>query len=81
MFDVMRLPSPFCVPPKYSDTNAVITATGAAIVSAVNRYGTAFGIRALTSTCVGLAAYERSSSTCVASTWRRPLATLTSTMK
>ena len=33
------------------------------------------------STCVGVAAYERSSSRCVASTWRRPLATLTRTMK
>ena len=81
MFEVMRVPSPFCVPPKYSATKAVITAAGAAIVSAWNRYGTAFGMRALASTCDGEAAYERSSSRCVASTWRRPLATLTSTMK
>ena len=53
MFDVMRLPSPFCEPPKYSATKAVITAAGAAILSAVNRYGTAFGMRALRSTCDG----------------------------
>ena len=43
MFETMRLPSPFCDPPKYSATNAVMTAAGAAILSAVNRYGTAFG--------------------------------------
>ena len=47
----MRKPRPFCGPPKYSATNAVITAFGAAILSAVNRYGMAFGIRALTRTC------------------------------
>jgi len=28
MLPVMRLPSPFCEPPKYSETNAVITAAG-----------------------------------------------------
>ena len=47
MFEVMRVPSPFCVPPKYSATKAVMTAAGAAIVSALNRYGTAFGIARL----------------------------------
>ena len=35
----MRLPRPFCGPPKYSATNAEMTAVGAAIVIAVNRYG------------------------------------------
>ncbi len=80
-FDVMREPRPFCGPPKYSATNAVITASGAAIFSAVNRYGTALGTRALRITSNGEAAYERSSSRCVASTWRKPLATLTSTTK
>ena len=39
----MRLPRPFCGPPKYSATNAVMTASGAAILSAVNRYGTRVG--------------------------------------
>ena len=81
MFEVMRLPRPFCAPPKYSATKAVMTAAGAAIFSAVNRYGTAFGTRALASTSTAMAAYERSSSRWVASTWRSPLATLTSTMK
>ncbi len=41
----------------------------------------AFGIRVFTRISVGDAAYERSSSMWVALTCRRPLATLTSTMK
>ena len=58
-----------------------MTDVGAAILSAVNRYGTAFGMRALRSSCTGVAAYERISSTWIGCTWRSPLATLTSTMK
>jgi hypothetical protein len=36
-FEVMPYPSPFWLPPKYSATKAVMTATGAAILRAVNR--------------------------------------------
>ena len=39
------------------------------------------GRRTLRSTWRGVAAYERISSSCVASFWRRPLATWTKTMK
>ena len=52
----MPYPSPFWLPPKYSATKAVITATGAAIFSAVNRYGMALGIRVFTRISVGDAA-------------------------
>ena len=52
----MRLPRPFCGPPKYSATNAMMTAFGAAILIAVNRYGTRSGSASLVSTCVGVAA-------------------------
>ena len=76
----MPYPSPFWLPPKYSATNAVITATGAAIFTAVNRYGTALGMRVLTRIALGDAAYDCISSMWVALTWRRPFATFTSTM-
>ena len=45
-----------------------MTDVGAAILSAVNRYGTAFGTRALRSTSIGEAAYERNSSTWIGCT-------------
>src|SRR5262245_2011072 len=81
MLLAIRLPRPFCEPPKYSETNAVITDAGAAILSAVNRYGTALGTRTFRSTAASPAAYERISSRCTRSTSLRPRATLTSTMK
>ncbi len=66
MLLTIRLPRPFCEPPKYSETNAVITAAGAAIFGAVNRYGTAFGTRTFRRIADSLAAYERISSSWVA---------------
>ncbi len=81
MLLVIRLPSPFWDPPKYSETNAVITEAGAAIFNAVNRYGTAFGTRTLRRIATSVAAYERMSSSWIACTSRSPRATLTSTMK
>jgi hypothetical protein len=65
MLLVIRLPRPFWEPPKYSDTNAVMTEAGAAIFNAVNRYGTAFGTRTFRKISNSLAAYERINSTCV----------------
>ena len=56
MLLTIRLPRPFCEPPKYSDTNAVMTAAGAAIFNAVNRYGTAFGTRTFRRMATSLAA-------------------------
>ena len=47
----------------------------------VKRYGIVLGSRTLARICRGVAAYERISSSCVASFWRSPLATWTKTMK
>ena len=69
------------MPPKYSDTSAMITASGAAVRMAVKKYGNEFGRRTLASTCRGVAAYERISSTWVASFCRSPFDTCTNTTK
>ena len=67
MLLTIRLPSLFCDPPKYLETNAVITDAGAAILSAVNRNGTAFGILTFRRTAASLAANER-----ISSSWITP---------
>ena len=76
--DEMRLPRPFCRPPKYSATIAAITAAGAARRRPVMTDGTAPGSRTNRARCHGVAASDVISSLCTGATARTGLASLTS---
>ena len=68
-------------PPKYSATIAPIRLSVEATLSAVKKYGSAFGMRTLRRTSPSLAAYERISSSDAGSTPDRPRVTLAMTGK
>ena len=75
----MRLPRPFCRPPKYSATIAAITAAGAATRRPVMMYGTAPGSRTNRANWPGVAASAVISSACTGCTWRSPRTVETNT--
>ena len=75
----MTRPSTSFEPPKYSPTMAPIRLSVDPILRAVTKYGRAFGTRRTRRTVHSDAAYERSSSSAVGSTWVSPRVTFTTT--